>query len=68
MTPFLYIAIKSLYWTKGGTLKKIMWCDDETIKQYFIAAGKALQYGNLRRQLAESLENKPFPPLNEALQ
>ena len=22
MTPFLYFAIKSLYWSKGGTLKK----------------------------------------------
>lgn len=22
MTPFLYLAIKSLYWSKGGTLKK----------------------------------------------
>ena len=32
MTPFLYFAIKSLYWSKGGTLKKIMWCDDEAIK------------------------------------
>ena len=28
MTPFLYLAIKSLYWSKGGTLKKILWCDD----------------------------------------
>ena len=61
MTPFLYIAIKSLYWSKGGTLKKIMWCDDDAIKPYFIAAGKALTYRNLRRQLADSLEDKPFP-------
>lgn len=52
MTPFLYLAIKSLYWTKGGTLKKILWCDDESIKPYFIAAGRALRYGGLRRQLA----------------
>ena len=68
MTPFLYLAIKSLYWSKGGTLKKILWCDDESIKPYFIAAGKALRYQNLRRQLADSLENKPFPPLPEPLQ
>lgn len=68
MVPFLYLAIKSLYWTKGGTLKKIMWCDDDSIKPYFIAAGKALTYGNLRRQLTDSLEDKPFPPLPEALQ
>lgn len=68
MTPFLYFAIKSLYWSKGGTLKKIMWCDDDAIKPYFIAAGKALRYGNLRRQLSDSLEDKPFPPLSEKLQ
>ena len=29
MVPFLYLAIKSVYWSKGKTLKKIMWCDDE---------------------------------------
>ena len=68
MTPFLYLAIKSLYWSKGGTLKKILWCDDESVKHYFIAAGKALRYGNLRRQMADSLENRPFPPLPEKLQ
>ena len=39
MTPFLYHAIKSLYLSKGRTLKKIMWCYDESIKLYFIAAG-----------------------------
>ena len=68
MTPLLFLAIKSLYWTRGGTLKHILWCDDEGIKPYFIAAGKALTYGNLRRQLADSLENKPFPVLSEVLQ
>lgn len=59
MVPFLYLAIKSLYWSKGGTLKKIMWCDDDAIKPYFIAAGKALTYGSMRRQMADSLEDKP---------
>lgn len=68
MTPFLYLVIKSLYWSKGGTLKKIMSCDDELIRPYFIAAGKALKYGNLRRQILESLEDKPFPLLPEKLQ
>ena len=68
MTPFLYLAIKSLYWSKGGTLKKIMWCDDDAIKPYFIAAGKALKYGNLHRQMLDSLEDKPFPALPETLQ
>ena len=68
MTPFLYLAIKSLYWSKGGALKIIMWCDDEAIKPYFIAAGKALRYGNLRRQMADSLEDKPFPPLTVEMQ
>ena len=68
MTPFLYLAIKSLYWSKGGTLKKILWCDDDSIKPYFIAAGKNLTYTNLRRQISDSLEDKPFPPLPEDLQ
>ena len=68
MTPFLYFAIKSLYWSKGKTLKKIMWCDDDAIKPYFIAAGKTLRYANLRRQMADSLEDKPFPALTEEMQ
>ena len=68
MTPFLYFAIKSLYWSKGGTLKKILWCDDDSIKPYFIAAGENLTYTNLRRQISDSLEDKPFPPLPEKLQ
>ncbi len=68
MTPFLYLAMKSLYWSKGKTLKKILWCDDEKIKPYFIGAGKNLTYRNLRHQLADSLENKPFPALSEELQ
>ena len=50
------------------TLGKIMWCDDDAIKPYFIAAAKALTLGNLRRQLMDSLEDKPFPPLPEELQ
>ncbi len=68
MTPFLYLAMKSLYWSKGKTLKKILWCDDERIKPYFIEAGKNLTYGNLRRQLSDSLEDKAFPMLSEELQ
>ena len=68
MTPFLYFAIKSLYWSKGGTLKKILWCDDDSIKPYFIAAGENLTYTNLRRQISDSLEDKPFPSLPEELQ
>ena len=68
MTPFLYLAVKSLYWSKGKTLGKVMWCDDDAIKPYFIAAGKALSYGDLRRQLSDSLQDKPFPALPDALQ
>lgn len=68
MVPFLYLAIKSLYWTKGKTLKKILWCDDDSIKPYFIAAGKAMTYRNIHRQMMDSLEEKPFPPLPEELQ
>ena len=68
MTPFLYLAIKSLYWSKGSTLKKILWCDDDSIKPYFIAAGENLTYTNLRRQISDSLEDKAFPPLSEEMQ
>ena len=53
---------------KEKTLKRIMWCDDDKIKPYFIEAGKNLTYGNLRRQMADSLEDKPFPELSEELQ
>lgn len=52
----------------GKTLKRIMWCDDDKIKPYFIEAGKNLTYGNLRRQLTDSLEDKSFPELSEELQ
>ena len=68
MTPFLYLAIKSLYWSKGGTLKKILWCDDDSIKPYFIAAGENLTYTNLRRHILDSPGGKPFPSLPEELQ
>ena len=51
-----------------GAAQKILWCDDDSIKPYFIAAGKGLTYGNLRRQLADSLEDKPFLALPDALQ
>ena len=68
MVPFLYLAIKSLYWSKGATLDKIMWCDDDAIKPYFIAAGKALTYGSIHRQMADSLQDKPFPALPPKLQ
>ena len=68
MTPVVYLAIKSLYWSKGQTLKHILWCDDASIQPYFIAAGQQLTYRNQHRQLADSLENKPFPPLPEDLQ
>lgn len=68
MTPLLYLALKSLYWSNGKTLKRLLWCDDAAIRPYFIAAGKVLSYGNLRRQLADSLENRPLPALPEELQ
>lgn len=68
MTPFLFLAIRSVYLSNGKTLKKIMWCDDDEIKPYFIAAGKNLRYANLRRQISDSLEDKPFPALPIELQ
>ena len=68
MVPFLYLAIKSLYWTNGATLGKIMWCSEESIKPYFIHAGKNLRYKNLHRQMMDSLEDKEFPKLSEEMQ
>ena len=68
MTPFLYLAIKSLYWSDGKTLKKIMWCDDASIRPYFISAGKELTYGNLYRQMMDSLLDQPFPSLPVEMQ
>ena len=68
MVPFLYLAIRSLYWSGGKTLKHILWCDDEAIRPYFIEAGRNLTWGNLRRQLADSLEDKPFPALSPRMQ
>lgn len=55
MVPFIYLAIKSVYRSKGKTLKKIMWCDDDTIKPYFTEAGRNITYGNLKRQLQSPL-------------
>ena len=68
MAPFIYLAIKSLYLSKGKTLKNILWCDDENIKPYFIEAGKNITYRNLKNQLADSLEDKPFLSLSEDMQ
>lgn len=68
MVPFFYLAIKSFYWTNGATIGKIMWCNEETIKPYFIQAGKNLRYRNLYRQMMDSLEDKKFPKLSEEMQ
>ncbi len=68
MAPLLHLAIKSLCWTHGGTLKHIMWCDDEAIRPYFIEAGRTLTLANMRRQMADSLVDMPFPALPENVQ
>lgn len=68
MTPFLYFMIKSLYWSKGKTLKKILWCDDKNIKPYFIEAGKNLDYRSMHNMMMSNLEDKPFPKLSEEMQ
>ena len=68
MVPFLYLAIKSLYWSKGATLSKFKWCSEESIKPYFIKAGKNLRYKNLYRQMMDSLEDKEFPKLSQEVQ
>lgn len=68
MTPILWLAIKSLWWSRGGTLRHIMCCDDDGVKPYFIDAGRALTYANLRRQLSDSLVDEPLCSLPEDLQ
>ena len=68
MVPFLWLTIKSLAWTNGGTLKHILWTDDDAIKPYFIAAGRALTYGNMRRQMADSLVDEPFVTFSPEMQ
>ena len=64
----VFLPSRACIGSKGGTLKKILWCDDDSIKSYFIDAGKNLTYTNLRRQISDSLEDKPFPPLSKELQ
>lgn len=68
MAPLLYLAIKSLYWTRGATLRHIMRCDDEAIRPYFIEAGRRLTLANMRHQMADSLVDTPFPMLPASLQ
>lgn len=68
MVPFLYFAIKSMYWSKGAAVKKIIPYGGDSIKPYFIDAGKALKYKNIRRQMSDSLEDKPFPEFPESVQ
>lgn len=68
MTPFLYFAIRSLYKKNGENLGKILWCDDKELRPYFVKAGKELTYKNMRRQLSDSLVNKPFPQISTELQ
>ena len=68
MSPLFYLIIRSLYKKNGENLKKIMWCDDKEIRPYFVEAGKNLKYRNMCRQLSDSLENKPFPKIDEELQ
>ena len=63
MTPFLYFPIRSLYWSKGGTLKKVLWCDDDSIKPYFIAAGENLTYTNFRQIGRASCRERVFVPV-----
>ena len=56
MTPFLYFAIKSLYWSKGGTLKKILWCDDDSISEISSQCGggqSGLRAGQHREKLRQ---------------
>lgn len=58
MTPFLYLAIKSLYWSKGGTLKKILWCDDDSIKCLATSQARSLPWmaDSCPARVSEALE------------
>ena len=56
MVPFIYLAIKSVYRSKGKTLKKIMWCDDDTIKPYFTEAGRNITYGMIEDAIKNGAE------------
>ncbi len=49
MTPFLYFAIRSLYWSKGGTLKKIGSCSKMggATQRFLLFLG----FGTLRKKL-----------------
>ncbi len=64
MVPFLYLAIKSLYWSNVKTLKKIMWCDDENVNPYSIKTGKCLTFKNMHNQMMD----EDFPKISKELQ
>ncbi len=66
--PFMYLVLKALYLSDGKLLGKVLWCDDENIRPYFVEGGKNVTFGNLRRMLSDSLEDKPLPKLSEKLQ
>ena len=68
MIPFLYLTIKSLYWSNGRTLKQILWCDDEEIKPYFIQAGKNLDYASMKAMMRDCLTKEPFINLPQDFQ
>lgn len=68
MTPFLYFAMRSIYKSNGKTLKKIFWCDDESIKPFFIEAGKNLDYQSMKNMMKTSLTEEPFPQISKEMQ
>lgn len=45
-----------------------MWCSENSIKPYFIQAGKNLRYKNLYLQMMDSLEDRDFPELSKKIQ
>ena len=58
-------------WDMSSRLQILPWMSTATAVSYthlFIAAGENLTYTNLRRQISDSLEDKPFPSLLEELQ
>lgn len=63
MTPILYFAIRSLYKSNGRTLKRILWCDDESIKPYFIEAGKISPFQTFAVRWQQALKISHFQSL-----
>lgn len=68
MAPFCTLPSRACTGRRAVRSKRSCGATMTPLSPYFIAAGKALTYGNMRRQMADSLEDKPFPPLSKEVQ